>query len=91
MSLEIRDKFLADGPPGCLMRGRFEPDHVVVTWPISYVVKEPRRCPWRIANEGYVQTCGAILCDCGAVEAEWRRRKALMARGQASTDREDPT
>ncbi|BEL07812.1 hypothetical protein Q0Z83_060030 [Actinoplanes sichuanensis] len=38
---------------------------------------------WYIADKGvvhtdrrcsYIQTFGALLCDCGAVEAEWRRR-----------------
>jgi transcriptional regulator with XRE-family HTH domain len=38
---------------------------------------------WRLANEGiehpdprcsYVQTDGALLCDCGAIQTEWRRR-----------------
>jgi hypothetical protein len=38
---------------------------------------------WRIAREGvahtdprcsYVQTSGGLLCDCGAIEAEWERR-----------------
>lgn len=37
---------------------------------------------WRIARRGlihttwrcsYVQTQGALLCDCGAIEREWRR------------------
>ena len=40
---------------------------------------------WRITNEGvdhtsprcsYVQTEGALLCDCGAIQTEWERRVA---------------
>lgn len=42
---------------------------------------------WRIANEGvehtdprcsYVQTNGALLCDCGAIRVEWERRVAAQ-------------
>jgi hypothetical protein len=49
---------------------------------------------WRLAREGvvhtdprcsYVQTGGALLCDCGAIETEWARR----VRDQ-QTERTDP-
>lgn len=41
---------------------------------------------WHLANEGllhtdrrcsYIQTWGGLLCDCGAIEREWTRRKAV--------------
>lgn len=49
---------------------------------------------WYLANEGlqhtslycsYVQTDGALLCDCGAVEREWERRagKQLATGGRS--------
>jgi hypothetical protein len=43
---------------------------------------------WHIARLGvlhtdrrcsYIQTWGAILCDCGAIEAEWARRRERMS------------
>jgi hypothetical protein len=43
---------------------------------------------WHIARLGvlhtdrrcsYIQTWGAILCDCGAIEAEWARRRGMMS------------
>jgi hypothetical protein len=48
---------------------------------------------WFIADLGvlhidrrcsYVQTWGAMLCDCGAIEREWRRRKQLLTHGKTS-------
>jgi hypothetical protein len=42
---------------------------------------------WALTREGllhtdrrcsYVQTWGGLLCDCGAVEREWARRRASM-------------
>lgn len=46
---------------------------------------------WHIARQGvvhtsrkcsYVQTWGSLLCDCGAIQAEWERRtgKQLVSR-----------
>ena len=53
---------------------------------------------WRIAKEGvkhttdkcsYVQTDGALLCDCGAVRFEWDRRiLAQLAKRRATTHRD---
>jgi hypothetical protein len=43
---------------------------------------------WHIARLGvlhtdrrcsYIQTWSAILCDCGAIEAEWARRREMMS------------
>jgi hypothetical protein len=36
------------------------------------VLHTDRRC-------SYIQTWGAILCDCGAIEAEWARRRGMMS------------
>lgn len=55
---------------------------------------------WRIQNEGVehvdpkcsaAQTNGAFLCDCGAIETEWKRRVAeqRLARGKAPILREE--
>jgi hypothetical protein len=56
---------------------------------------------WRIQDEGVehtdprcsaVQANGAFLCDCGAIETEWKRRVAAqqLARGEVMISEEMP-
>lgn len=56
-------------PPPCWLRGSID---FPTGWHIQRqgVIHTNRRC-------SAVQSWGGMLCDCGAIEAEWRRRRAL--------------